>query len=133
MRSHWDKQTSIRWSSQHLINQHLTTACDFGNKDAAFLLASRALNCASEFTYPAEDAVVFLKLAAERGHAEAAYELGCCYAAMGKFISAEQSCTKYFNSIDPRERQRLAEHYFHIAYKGMLNAFDVRIQYSVIF
>ncbi|MAZ38934.1 MAG: hypothetical protein CMF49_02355 [Legionellales bacterium] len=101
--------------SQHLINQHLTTACDFGNKDAAFLLASRALNCASEFTYPAEDAVVFLKLAAERGHAEAAYELGCCYAAMGKFISAEQSCTKYFNSIDPRERQRLAEHYFHIA------------------
>lgn len=101
--------------SQHLINEYLLTACDFGSKDAAFLLASRALNPDTDFMYPAEDAVVFLKLAAERGHAEAAYQLGCCYAAMGKFISAEQSCTHYFNGIDPRERQRLAENYFYTA------------------
>jgi len=99
----------------NLINEYLLIACDFGSKDAAFLLASRALDTSSEFIYPPEDAVVFLKLAAERGHAEAAYQLGCCYAAMGKFISAEQSCTTYFNSIDPRERQRLAEYYFNLA------------------
>jgi len=101
--------------SNHLINQYLIIACDFGNKDAAFLLASRALNKDSELNYPAEDAVVFLKLAAERGHAEAAYELACCYAAMGKFVTAEKSCTQYFNNINPRERARLAEQYFHIA------------------
>lgn len=99
----------------NLVNEYLLIACDFGNKDAAFLLASRALDPENEFIYPPEDAVVFLKLAAERGHAEAAYQLGCCYAAMGKFLSAEQSCTSYFNAIDPRERQRLAEHYFNLA------------------
>ena len=100
---------------KNLVNEYLLIACDFGNKDAAFLLASRALEISNELIYPPEDAVVFLKLAAERGHAEAAYQLGCCYAAMGKFLSAEQSCTNYFNAIDPRERQRLAEHHFNLA------------------
>ncbi len=97
------------------INYELLIASDLGSADAAFLLACRALEPESRMPFPADDAVVFLKLAADRGHAEAAYQLACCYAAIGQYKNTEQACANYFNSIEPRERARLAEHYFHIA------------------
>lgn len=97
------------------INYELLIASDLGSADAAFLLACRTLEPESRVPFPADDAVIFLKLAADRGHAEAAYQLACCYAAIGQYKNTEQVCANYFNAIEPRERSRLAEHYFHIA------------------
>ncbi|MFN7097827.1 MAG: hypothetical protein ACK4PR_09795, partial [Gammaproteobacteria bacterium] len=88
---------------------------DIGSADASFLLACRTLEPECRVPFPPEDAVVFLRLAADRGHAEAAYQLACCYAAIGQYKNTEQACANYFNSIESRERSRLAEHYFHIA------------------
>ncbi len=97
------------------INYELLIATDLGSSDAAFLLACRTLDPHVKVPFPPDDAIVFLKLAADRGHAEAAYELGCCYSAVGHFKNTEKVGSSYFSQIDPTERQRLAEHYFHIA------------------
>lgn len=101
--------------NQALMNEYLLIACDFGCKDAPFLLASRVLKSEAVLPYSPEEVIVFLKLAAERGHAEAAYELACCHAGMGKFVSTEHSLKQYFSDICAQERARLAEYYFHLA------------------
>lgn len=97
------------------INHELLVACDFGSGDAAFLLACRVLDANINTPYPQEDVVVFLKIAADRGHAEAAYQLGACYAGLDKCSVNEAVCTNYFDIIEPEERARLAEHYFQYA------------------
>ncbi|MBY0544887.1 MAG: hypothetical protein K2Q14_04980 [Gammaproteobacteria bacterium] len=97
------------------INYELLIACDLGSADAAFLLACRSLDPIIQVPFPIEDAVLFLKLAADRGHAEAAYQLASCYASMGQHKNTEQTCAHYFHHVDPAERARLAQHYFEIA------------------
>jgi TPR repeat protein len=97
------------------INEYLLAACDFGSKDAPFLLAARALHPDARLAYPAEEAIVFLKLAAEREHAEAAYQLACCHAGMGRFVSTESGCQRYFTEMGLQEKVRLAEYYFSLA------------------
>jgi hypothetical protein len=99
------------------INYELLIATDLGCADAAFLLACRTADIESRSPFPAEDAIAFLKLAADRGHPEAAYQLACCYAALGIFKQTEKVCANYLNSLEPRERQRFAELYFQQAVK----------------
>lgn len=97
------------------INYELLIAADLGSADASFLLACRILEPEAQVPFPAEDAVIFLRQAADRSHAEASYQLACCYAAIGQYKNTEQACANYFNNIEPQERARLAEHYFHQA------------------
>lgn len=99
------------------INYELLIATDLGSADAAFLLACRTADIESRSPFPAEDAITFLKLAADRNHPEAAYQLACCYAALGVFKQTEKVCANYFNGLEPRERQRFAELYFQQAVK----------------
>ncbi|NNM59514.1 MAG: hypothetical protein HKM04_06815 [Legionellales bacterium] len=98
-----------------VINHELLLACDLGSSDAAFLLASRVLDNNLAMSFPQEDAVVFLKIAADRRHPEAAYQLGSCYAGIDKTNATEVICSYYFDSISGEERSRLAEHYFEFA------------------
>lgn len=97
------------------IDRALTLATDFGSKDAPFLLSQRLLETDVVTSYPPEEVPVFLKIAAERGHAEAAFQLACCYAANNHFPKAEVVAADYFASFSPKERGQLAEYYFHKA------------------
>lgn len=94
------------------VNKELVLATDFGSKDAPFLLAQRFLDAKAQVAFPAEEIVVFLKIAAERGHDEAAFQMGCSYAAMGTFLAIEQIAAGYFSSFSAEERGQLAEYYF---------------------
>ena len=98
-----------------LVNQELLIATDFGSKEAPFILALRVLDSKSHTPFPPEEATVFLKIASERGHAEAAYRLACCYAGTGKFKSLELAAVNYLADFSSIERRRLAVYYFEQA------------------
>lgn len=101
--------------SEQKVNQLLTLATDFGSKDAPYILALRVLDEDTEIDYRVEEVVVFLKLAAEREHPEAALQMACCYAAMNKYPAIESAARKYFASFSASERRKLAEYYFQKA------------------
>ncbi|MBB71909.1 MAG: hypothetical protein CMF50_05870 [Legionellales bacterium] len=100
---------------QLYIDRELAFATDFGCKDAPYLLALRILDCDVETQFLFDEAVVFLKLAAERGNTEAAYCIACSYAGTGKFRDIEDAGSQYFGSLDGKRRARLAEQYFGMA------------------
>ena len=81
--------------NQSHINRELTLATDFGCKDAPFLMALQILSGDARGLYGDRDVVVFLKIAAERGNAQAAYRLAASYAAMNNFEEIEKgvSCS----------------------------------------
>lgn len=107
------KRLSTESPNQHeLINKELILATDFGSKEAPFLFAQRMLSHDIPTQYPTEDVVVFLKIAAERGYAEAAYRMGCCYAGLSLFSDIEEAANDYFDSFNAQERYSLAEYYF---------------------
>lgn len=98
------------------ITDALLLATDLGSRDAPMLLVQHVLdhNSAESHTIPREDILVFLRLAAERAHAEAAYRLGCSYAKTGDFpeIEAIMAADSYLTAP---ERERLALHYLNLA------------------
>lgn len=95
------------------ITDTLLLATDLGSCDAPMLLAQRLLSKENE-NATVEDALVFLRLAAERKHAEAAYRLGCSYAKTGDFNELE-ALIAADPQLNEQERQRLAEHYLLLA------------------
>ncbi|MHA7840944.1 MAG: SEL1-like repeat protein [Gammaproteobacteria bacterium] len=97
---------------QQAIDRELKLALDFGCADAPYLLANRILQGESTQGLSGSDALSFLQVAAERGHSEAAYRLGCSYGAMENFPDVEMAGAQYFNRYTPEERCRMAERYF---------------------
>lgn len=100
---------------QGQVNELLILATDFGSQDAPYIMALRVLDNEIKTPYAHEDVVVFLKLAAERGHPEASMQMGSCYAAMNKFPRIEACARDYFASFTEAERKHLAEYYFNKA------------------
>ncbi len=98
-----------------VVNEELLIAADFGSKEAPFILALRVLDSKNHVNFPPREAVAFLKVASERGHAEAAYRLACCYAGVGKFKLLESAAANYLANFSLAERRRLAIYYFEQA------------------
>ncbi len=96
------------------IADALLLATDLGSGEAPMLLAQRALDGLGAQHVLREDVIVFLRIAAERQHAEAAYRLGCSYAATGNFTEIEALITADPH-LTPQERYRLAIHYLMLA------------------
>lgn len=96
---------------QEEVNKELVLATDFGSKDAPYILALRILDPRVITPYQQEEVAVFLKIAAERGHPEASYRIGSCYAGLSKFPSIMEAGKDYFSNFDNLDRCRLAEHY----------------------
>ena len=103
---------------QQAIHRELNLAMDFGSADAPYFLANRILQGESIQGFSGSDPLSFLQVAAERGHSEAAYCLGCSYAAMENFPEVETAGAHYFNSYTPEERCRMAERFFDEAIMG---------------
>lgn len=97
--------------NDNAINKELVLATDFGCKDAPFILSQRILDVDVKTPFYDEEVAVFLKIAAEREHPEAAYQMGCSYAGMNKFPKIEKAGNEYFSSFDAHDRTRLAEYY----------------------
>lgn len=97
---------------QQAIDRELRIAMDFGCPEAPYFLANRLLQGESTQGLPATEALNFLRVAAERGHSEAAYRLGCSYAAMENYPEIETAGEHYFSAYTPQERCRMAERFF---------------------
>ncbi len=108
---------SITQAQQQHANQCLLTATDLGSKDAPYLFALQMFNPDVEIPLHPEEAISFLKIAAERGNANAAYRLATCYAAMGRFPEIEEYGFRFLHGLSARERASLAERYFDVALK----------------
>ncbi len=108
-------ETDLQHKQQEEINQLLILATDFGSQDAPYIMALRVLDNEIKTPYACEEVVVFLKLAAERGHPEASMQMGSCYSAMNKFPNIEAAARDYFESFTQSERKHLAEYYFNKA------------------
>lgn len=119
------KKSPYTLADHQKINHYLLLATDFSNKDAPFLLAARLLKKEAGLAFESSEIFVFLKLAADRGHAEAAYQLACCFAGMGNIAFAENICGHYLKSAPISKREQQAEHYFYIAMRqGHSSALD---------
>lgn len=101
-----------------LINQELLVATDFGSPDAPFLLALRILEPTTHTNFPPAESIVFLKIAADRGHAESAYRIATCYACYGKYKSLEAASAEYMAGFSLSDRRRLSVLYFEQAIEG---------------
>ncbi|MCD6055159.1 MAG: hypothetical protein K0R12_121 [Gammaproteobacteria bacterium] len=96
------------------ITDALLLATDLGSHEAPMLLAQRIIDSVDRSQLPREDVVVFLRIAAERHNAEAAYRLGCSYAAINTFPEIE-ILLEAETSLDSQERRRMATHYLMVA------------------
>lgn len=94
------------------VNRLLSVATDFGSADAPFILANRILLQKDEMEYATEDAVVLIKIAAERGNHEAQHRMACCYAGKNDYPEILTAGEQYFASIAQDERKILADYYF---------------------
>lgn len=105
------------YSDEHVarINKKLLTSTDLGSKDAAYLLATRILNGDVGTDYLPEDALIFFRVAAERGHAEAAYRMACCYADLNNYPELLGAGKGYFSEISIEDKALLADYYFNQA------------------
>ncbi len=92
--------------------EELLLACDFGCAEAPFLLALQILTHPCDEVLPHHDFLTFLRLAAERGNARAAYRLAASYAQMGHFPAIEALAAAHFACLPQRDKVRLAEYYF---------------------
>ena len=104
----------ISLTQQRQIYRCLLTATDLGSEEAPYLFALQLLNPELDPPFAREEAIHFLKIAAERGHGDAAYRLATAYGGMGRFPEVEGSGLMYFHRLSPRERQQGAEQYFEI-------------------
>ena len=94
------------------INENLILATDFGSRDACFVMALRILDSKIETPFAKEEVVVFLKIAADRGHPEAAVRLAKAYAGLPQIPEVAAVAKDYFTSFTPEERGQLGECYF---------------------
>ncbi len=107
------------------INHELLIAVDFGCKAAPYQLGLRYLEGKAEMGKAGrrlarrrakiDEALVFFKIAAERGHAEAAYRLGISYAGLGAYIDLERIIKVSTSKLDAVSRCELAVRYLDIA------------------
>ena len=94
------------------INALLIAAADLGSAEAAFHLSQNLLSSSCQAPYSSSNSFIFLKLAADRGHLEAAYQLACCYAGIDNFKLMQAVCEKHFDELSASQRKHFAEHYF---------------------
>lgn len=99
------------------ITQNLLTATDYGCAESPFLLAHIILDQELPVDFLQEDAILFLKIAAERRHSEACQQMASCYAGNNNFRKIVDAGEKYFAEISDKDRQFLAEYYFEQADK----------------
>lgn len=97
------------------IQRALLIASDFGSSEAPLLMAERILQGLADDSYIAEEAILFYKLAAERGNPTAAYCMACCYAGRQDFPALLQAGEYYFASLSESEASLLADYYFQVS------------------
>jgi hypothetical protein len=107
--------SKITPAQQQQLHRCLLIATDLSSKDAPYLLALQCLHGAVDLDDLSLDGLHFFKIAADRGHGDAAYRLATAYAGTARFPELEEYGFRYFHALAPRERQRWAEHYFHAA------------------
>jgi hypothetical protein len=107
-------------TTQHCltINALLIAAADLGSAEAAFHLSQRLLFPSCQVPFSPSSSFILLKLAADRGHHEASYQLACCYAGINDSKLMQSVCEKYFNALSGRQRAHFAEHYFKQGIEG---------------
>lgn len=90
----------------------MTTAIDYGDRDAPYLLAHFILDGTYEVPFDNNDAILFLKIAAERHHCRASHQMACCYIGRKDFEDVYEAGRDYFESISEKDRKFLADYYF---------------------
>ena len=107
-------------NAEHLfaINALLIASADLGSAEAAFHLSQRLLSPVCLVPFSPSNSFIFLKLAADRGHLEAAYQLACCYAGIDHFKLMLSVCETHFNQLSASQRGSIAEHYFKQGIEG---------------
>ncbi len=100
--------------SKNKVNYYLRIATDYGSMDAPFLLAHRILQKkAKEFSD--DDVIIFLHIAAQRGHLQAALQMACCYDGKNSYPEILYAGADFFAALKTNERQLLAKYYYNVA------------------
>lgn len=101
--------------SAEQIDYYLNVATDYGCGIAPYDLARRILVQNTYTEYSLDDAIIFLSIAAQRGHQRAAYEMACCYSGNTSFPEILEAGADFFDSLSPAERELLATYYYSVA------------------
>ncbi len=99
------------------MTQQFLIACDYGCSTSPFILAHIILEQKIPVAFTQEDAVLFLKIAAERHHSKACLQMADCYAGKQNYQHILQAGDEYFSGISDKDRKFLAEYYFEQAQK----------------
>lgn len=93
------------------IEKKLLIAIDLGSVEGPFLLAQVLLDEHFESSFSPQEAVLFTKIAAERGHREACQQMASCYADQPDFPALVAAGQEYFSEISPKDKSMLAQYY----------------------
>jgi TPR repeat protein len=108
-----NSRSSKNIKTQHQINEYLLDATDLGSAEAPYIIALRILADETGNAFMRDEAIVFLKLAAERGQNDACYRMACCYEGNTLFPDILAAGKAYFAGLKKADRKLLANYYLN--------------------
>jgi len=110
-----EQHSLTHYVTDNRINYYLRIATDYGNAEAPFILAHRILHNKKQTEYSHDDVIIFLHIAAQRGHTQAAYQMAACYEGKDFYPEIMQAGSEFFSALKANERQLLARYYYEVA------------------